>query len=97
MCWTRVTSRALIRNQRQWGRESGIVTNMPPYGLVFTIRDGKVVRWRPYPNKESALGAVGLRSRRRRRTKTGISRRFVRDHDQAGLYCCRLRLPEGRP
>ena len=51
---------ALIRNQRQWGRESGIVTVMPPYGLVFTIRAGKVVRWRSYPNQESALEAVGL-------------------------------------
>jgi ketosteroid isomerase-like protein len=52
---------ALIRNQRQWGRESGIVTDMPPYGLVFTIRDGKVVRWRSYPDQESALEAAGLR------------------------------------
>jgi ketosteroid isomerase-like protein len=34
---------------------------MPPYGLVFTIRDGEVVRWRSYPNQESALDAVGLR------------------------------------
>ena len=52
---------ALIRDQRQWGRESGIATVMPPYGLVFTIRDGKVVRWRSYPSQESALEAVGLR------------------------------------
>ena len=51
---------ALIRNQRQWGRHSGIVTEMPPYGLVFTIRDGKVVRWRSYPSQEAALEAVGL-------------------------------------
>jgi ketosteroid isomerase-like protein len=52
---------ALIRNQRQWGRHSGIATEMPPYGLVFTIRDGKVVRWRSYPNQQSALEAAGLR------------------------------------
>jgi ketosteroid isomerase-like protein len=52
---------ALIRNQRQWGRHSGIATEMPPYGLVFTIRDGKVVRWRSYPDELSALEAVGLR------------------------------------
>jgi ketosteroid isomerase-like protein len=51
---------ALISNQRQWGRHSGIVTEMPPYGLVFTFRDGKVVRWRAYPDQESALEAVGL-------------------------------------
>jgi ketosteroid isomerase-like protein len=51
---------ALIRNQRQWGRHSGIATELPPYGLVFTIRGGKVVRWRAYPDQESALEAAGL-------------------------------------
>ena len=52
---------ALIRNQRQWGRHSGIVTEVQPYGLVFTIRDGKVVRWRAYPDQDSALEAAGRR------------------------------------
>ena len=51
---------ALIRNQRQWGRHSGIVTEVQPYGLVFTIVGGKVVRWRAYPDQESALEAAGL-------------------------------------
>jgi ketosteroid isomerase-like protein len=51
---------ALIRKQRQWGRHSGIATEMPPYGLVFTVRDGKVVRWRSYPDQQSALEAAGL-------------------------------------
>ena len=51
---------ALIRNQRQWGRRSGIATEMPPYGLVFTIRGGKVVRWRNYADQQSALEAAGL-------------------------------------
>src|SRR5215207_8988609 len=46
---------ALICNQRQWGRHSGVVTELPPYGLVFTFRDGKVVRWRFYPDQWSAL------------------------------------------
>jgi ketosteroid isomerase-like protein len=50
----------LIRNQRQWGRHSGIATEMPPYALVFPIRDGMVVRWRAYPDQESALQAAGL-------------------------------------
>lgn len=31
-----------------------------PYGLVFTIRGGKVVRWRMYPDHQSALEAAGL-------------------------------------
>jgi ketosteroid isomerase-like protein len=50
----------LIRNQRQWGRNSGIATDSPPYGMVFTMRDGKVIRWRGYPDQESALEAAGL-------------------------------------
>ena len=50
----------LIRNQRQWGRRSGIAVEMPPYGLVFTVRDGKVVRWRNFTDQESALEAAGL-------------------------------------
>src|SRR5436305_3800 len=51
---------ALIANQRQWGRHSGIETQMPPYALVFTISNGKVVRWRSFSDQESALKAVGL-------------------------------------
>ena len=51
---------ALIRNQVQTGRHSGIETEMPPYALVFTFRDGKVVRWTSYLDQESALRAVGL-------------------------------------
>ena len=50
----------LIRNQRQTGRHSGIVTGLPPYAMVFTVRAGKLVRWRTFPNQESALKAVGL-------------------------------------
>ena len=51
---------ALIRNQRQWGRHTGIATELPPWAMVFTFRDGKLVRWRTFPNHESALQAVGL-------------------------------------
>lgn len=51
---------ALIRNQRQWGRHSGIATEMRPYAIVFTIRDGKIVRWCSYPDQDEALEAVGL-------------------------------------
>ena len=52
---------ALVSNQRQWGRHSGIATEIPPYALVFTFRDGKVVRWRSFPDQESGLAAVGLK------------------------------------
>ena len=51
---------ALIRNQRQTGRHSGIETEIPDYGIVFTLRDGKVVRWRTFPEQKSALAAAGL-------------------------------------
>jgi ketosteroid isomerase-like protein len=51
---------ALIRDQRQWGRHSGIETEVPPYGLVFTFRGTKVIRWRAYPDQRSALKAAGL-------------------------------------
>ena|SRR6516165_11823425 len=50
----------LIRNQRQWGRHTGICTELPPYAQVFTMRDGKIVRWRTFPDQMSALKAVGL-------------------------------------
>jgi ketosteroid isomerase-like protein len=51
---------ALIRNQRQWGRHSGIETALAPYGLVFTFRDGKVVRWRSFVSQAAALEAAGI-------------------------------------
>jgi ketosteroid isomerase-like protein len=50
----------LISNQRQWGRHSGICTELPPYAQVFTVRAGKLVRWRTFPDQASALKAVGL-------------------------------------
>jgi ketosteroid isomerase-like protein len=50
----------LIRHQRHWGRASGIETEIPPYGMVFTMRGGKVVRVCSYPDQESALEAAGL-------------------------------------
>jgi hypothetical protein len=51
---------ALLYNQRQRGRHSGIWTDLPPYAQVFTVRDGKLVRWRTFPDQYSALNAVGL-------------------------------------
>ena len=51
----------LVRNQRQWGHRSGIETEVPPYAHVFTFRNGKIVRWRGYPDQRTALEAVGLR------------------------------------
>ncbi len=50
----------LICNQRQWGRHTGIVSELPPFALIYTFRDGKVVRFRFFPDHGSALKAVGL-------------------------------------
>jgi ketosteroid isomerase-like protein len=50
----------LISNQRQWGRHSGIETEMPSAAMAFKFRGGKIVRCRLYPSHEAALEAVGL-------------------------------------
>jgi ketosteroid isomerase-like protein len=50
----------LICNQRQWGRYSGIASELPPYALIYTFRNGKLVRLRVFPDHDSALKAVGL-------------------------------------
>ena len=52
---------ALIHDQRQWGRHSGIETELPPYAWLYTLRGGKVIRASFYPDQESALEAAGLR------------------------------------
>ena len=52
---------ALIRNQRQWGRHSGIETEIPPYAWLYTLRSGKVIRACFYSDQESALEAAGLK------------------------------------
>jgi ketosteroid isomerase-like protein len=51
---------ALIRNSCFWGRHSGILTELPPFAMVFTFRNGKVVRFRAFPDHELAREAVGL-------------------------------------
>jgi ketosteroid isomerase-like protein len=51
---------ALIRNQRQWGRQSGIESELPPYAWVYEIRDGRIVRGTFYDDHGEALRAIGL-------------------------------------
>jgi ketosteroid isomerase-like protein len=51
----------LIRNQRQWGRHTGIATEFPSLAMVFTFSGGKVVRVCTYTDWHAALEAVGLR------------------------------------
>ena len=50
----------LIGEQHQHGRYTGIVTELPPYALVYTFSHGKVVRHRVFPDQDDALKAVGL-------------------------------------
>jgi ketosteroid isomerase-like protein len=50
----------LIRNQRMWGRHSGIEIKFQPYGWVYTFRGDKIVQVRWYPEQSEALKAAGL-------------------------------------
>jgi ketosteroid isomerase-like protein len=50
----------LIGNQRQWGRQSGALTEFAAYGIVFTFRNGLVLRMHSYPTQKAALDAAGL-------------------------------------
>jgi ketosteroid isomerase-like protein len=50
----------LICNQRQWGRYTGIAGELPPFALVYTFRDGKIVRFRAFSDQDTGLKAVGL-------------------------------------
>jgi len=51
----------LVCNQRQWGRYTGILTELPPFALVYTFRDDKIVRFRLFPDHDTALKAAGLK------------------------------------
>jgi ketosteroid isomerase-like protein len=50
----------LIRNQRQWGRHTGIATEFPSMAMVFSFRGDKVVRVCTYTDHHAALEAAGL-------------------------------------
>jgi hypothetical protein len=50
----------LIRNQRQWGRHTGIASEFPSMAMVFTFCGGKVVRVCTYTDQHGALEAAGL-------------------------------------
>jgi ketosteroid isomerase-like protein len=51
----------LTRNQRQWGRHTGIASEFPSMAMVFSFRGDKVVRVRTYTDQHAALEAAGLR------------------------------------
>jgi ketosteroid isomerase-like protein len=42
------------------GRTSGVDVDVPAWAMVWTLRGGKVVRMRIYPDHAGALEAVGL-------------------------------------
>lgn len=42
------------------GRRSGIEVDIPPYGWVAELRDGKIVRSTMFMDREEALEAAGL-------------------------------------
>jgi ketosteroid isomerase-like protein len=49
-----------IQHQTMRGRGSGLEVDAPPYGWVFTFRDGKMTRGALYLEREEALEAAGL-------------------------------------
>ena len=49
-----------IERNRATGKRSGVAVDMPT-ASVWTLRDGKVVRWEGYGTPDEALEAVGLR------------------------------------
>ena len=51
---------AVISGQRNVGRSSGIEVEIPPYGLLFTLREGKVVRWAFYSSIREACESAGI-------------------------------------
>jgi ketosteroid isomerase-like protein len=51
---------ALIRNQTQRGRGSGVEVPIDNYAIVFTFRGGKVIRWAAYLDRGEALRAAGV-------------------------------------
>jgi ketosteroid isomerase-like protein len=50
----------LIRNQRMWGRHSGVQVEFQPYGWVYAFRGNLIVRVLWYPSQQAALEAAGL-------------------------------------
>jgi ketosteroid isomerase-like protein len=48
--------------QRARGRTSGVDTEYPPYAQLWTLRDGKIVRFAAYSERDEALEAAGLRA-----------------------------------
>jgi ketosteroid isomerase-like protein len=43
------------------GKHSGAETSMGPLWAVWGVRDGRVVRWQGFTNRDAALEAAGLR------------------------------------
>ena len=52
---------ALLGRTTARGKMSGVEVDMPPWAQVWTLRDGKVVRMRIYPEHADALEVAGLR------------------------------------
>jgi ketosteroid isomerase-like protein len=51
---------AVIANQVQRGRGSGVLTEIPTYGILFTFSAGKVVRWRGLVDIDATLRGAGV-------------------------------------
>lgn len=52
---------ALISNQRQWGRTTGIETEVSPYAWLYRLREGRIVEGCFFEDQAEALEAAGVR------------------------------------
>jgi limonene-1,2-epoxide hydrolase len=50
---------ALLRQQWRW-EEDGELAEENEVAALFTLRDGRIVRWRPFADRAEALRAAGL-------------------------------------
>jgi ketosteroid isomerase-like protein len=60
VAWTRWLSSGTTGSTGEGrARLSGVTTELR-YAIVYTLRDGKIVRGREYANRQEAFAAVGL-------------------------------------
>ena len=50
---------ALLRQQWRW-EDGDEVAEENEVAALFTLRDGRIVRWRPFADRAEALQAAGL-------------------------------------
>jgi ketosteroid isomerase-like protein len=63
---------------RRRGKHSGAETSWGPLWAVWVVRDGRVVRWQGFADRDAALEAAGLREEATSQEKVDVVRRMLR-------------------